>query len=414
VNAPSADPSNRALAAFEFQDFRRYMGARMLAVVAFQMQGVAVGWRVYELTGRALDLGLVGLAQFLPMLVFSLATGHVADRFQRQRVVALCHGVLALAAIALVFTAGSSSPSVAAIYAILVVVGTARAFAAPAGQALLPNLVPVGHFANAVAWNAGIFHIAVVLGPALGGLLYAPLGAARLFALCAAAELVALVLLLGVRSGRSGPAEAQRRAGATTTDLIAGLRFVWTNRLVLGALSLDLFAVLLGGAVALLPVFARDVLHVGPSGMGLLRSAPAFGATLVAIFLAHRPLRTRVGPVLFGCVFAFGCATIVFGLSRNFSLSLCALAVAGAVDMVSVVVRQTLVQLRTPDEMRGRVAAVNVLFIGASNELGEFESGLAAAWLGAVPAVIAGGVGTCLVVVLWLFLFPELSKVDKL
>jgi MFS family permease len=385
------------------------MTARLLAVIAFQMQGVAVGWRIYELTGRALDLGLVGLAQFLPMLLLALPAGQVADRFERQKVVALCHGGLALAGLLLLLSASAEAPSLWIIYAILVLIGVSRAFAAPAGQALLPNLVPVQHFPNAVAWNAGTFHVAVVLGPALGGMLYGPLGAAKLFGLCAGAELIALFLLLRIRGGAGPVISTDSRA-----DLAAGLRFVWKNRIVLGALSLDLFAVLLGGTIALLPIFARDVLHVGPSGLGVLRSAPAFGATLVAVLLLHRPLRSHVGPVLFGCVFAFGCATIVFGLSRNFLLSACALVIAGAVDMFSVVVRQTLVQLRTPDEMRGRVAAVNVVFIGASNELGEFESGLTADWLGVVPAVVLGGVGTCLVVLLWLVLFPELAKVKEL
>jgi MFS family permease len=404
----TADASG-ATAAFQYADFRRLQAARLLAVVAFQMQSVAVGWRVYEITGRALDLGLVGLAQFAPVFVFALLTGHVADRFDRRRVVAICHALLALAAAAMAWAASLHSPSVSVIYAILVVVGTARAFAAPAAQALLPNLVPERVFPNAVAWNAGIFHVAIVMGPALGGLLYGPLGARNLFCLCAVAELLAFWALLGI-----GARPQPNANGSAANDLIAGLRFVIKNRIVLGALSLDLFAVLLGGAVALLPVFARDVLKVGPSGLGLLRSAPALGATLVGIWIAHRPLQRRVGPVLFACVFAFGCATIVFGLSRSYPLSLAALLVAGAADMISVVVRQTLVQMRTPDEMRGRVAAVNVLFIGASNELGEFESGLTAAWLGVVPAVVAGGAGTCLVVLACLALFPELARVDAL
>jgi MFS family permease len=399
-----------AVAAFHYRDFRLFQAARLLAVVAFQMQGVAVGWRVYEITGRALDLGLVGLAQFLPQLAFAPATGYAADRFDRRRVAALCHGVLGIASVALALTAGDPNPSVLTIYAILALVGAARAFAGPAGQALLPNLVSTRHFSNAVAWNAGIFHVAVVLGPALGGLLYGPLGVPRLFAVCAAAELCALFLLLRI-SARPG----HSTSGAPSAgDVIAGLRFVWKNRLILGAISLDLFAVLLGGAVALLPVFARDVLHTGPSGLGLLRSAPALGATLVAIVLARRPLRDNAGAWLFGCVFVFGVATVTFGLSRSFALSLAALLVAGGADMISVVIRHTLVQLRTPDEMRGRVAAVNLLFIGASNELGEFESGLTAAWLGAVPAVILGGAGTCLVVVAFVFLFPELLRVKSM
>jgi MFS family permease len=405
----NGDASTNATAAFRYPDFRLLQIARVLAVVAFQMQGVAVGWRVYEVTGRALDLGLVGLAQFVPMFAFALLTGHVADRFDRRRVVAVCHASLAVAAAAIAWAAGAEAPSVTALYLILFVVGTARAFAAPATQALLPNLVPQRVFANAVAWNAGIFHVAIVLGPALGGLLYGPLGARGLFCVCAVGELLAFGLLLGIKTRPQRDTQT-----SAAKDLIAGLRFVARHRIVLGALSLDLFAVLLGGAVALLPVFARDVLHVGPSGLGLLRSAPALGATLVGVLLAHRPLERQVGRVLLACVFLFGCATIVFGLSRSYPLSLAALLIAGAADMISVVVRQTLVQLRTPDEMRGRVAAVNVLFVGASNELGEFESGLTAAWLGVVPAVVFGGAGTCLVVLIWLLLFPDLAKVDAL
>ncbi len=412
VTDPAAPAPNTdgAVAAFHYRDFRLFQVARLLGVVAFQMQGVAIGWRVYEITGRALDLGLVGLAQFLPMLALIPATGYAADRFDRRIIAALCHGVLGVASLALSLTAGSANPSVLTIYAILALVGAARAFSGPASQALLPNLVPVRHFSNAVAWNAGIFHVAVVFGPALGGLLYGPLGATRLFAMCAVAELGSLLFLLRI-SARPGHAKT---GTPFSGDVVAGLRFVWQNRLILGSISLDLFAVLLGGAVALLPVFARDILHTGPSGLGLLRSAPALGATVVAVVLARRPLRDSAGAWLYGSVFVFGIATLTFGLSRSFALSLAALFVAGAADMISVVIRHTLVQLRTPDEMRGRVSAVNLLFIGASNELGEFESGLTAAWLGVVPAVVLGGAGTCLVVVAFLFLFPELARVKTM
>lgn len=395
--------------ALGYREFRLFQGSRLLAVIAFQMQSVAVGWQIYSITGRPLDLGLAGLAQFLPSIILWLVTGNVADRFDRRNVIAFCHAVLAAATMALALLASRPNPPIAFIYMVLVVLGTARAFAGPASHSLLPNLVPREHFANAVAWSSGFFQLSVMLGPALGGALYGLLGPAKLFALCAGAELSTLGLLLGI--ARRPGADRARRA---FVDLVAGLRFVWRDRLVAGAISLDLVAVLLGGATALLPIYARDILEVGPWGLGTLRSAPAVGATLVAILLAFRPLRAQAGGVLFGCVALFGVATVVFGLSENLFLSLACLFVAGAADMVSVFVRHTLVQLRTPDAMRGRVSAVNLVFIGASNELGEFESGVTAEWLGAVPAVILGGVGSCLAVLVWAFLFPDLRRVTRL
>ncbi len=395
--------------AFSHPDYRRYQAARLASVLGTQMQGVAVGWHVYSLTHSTLALGYVGLAQFLPAIFLWVFTGHVADRFERGRVLAICHLALAACALALVGFSLAGVRSTWPIYTVLVVIGGARAFAGPAAHALMPSLIPKAHLQNAIAWSSSTWQVAVVVGPAAGGLLYAATNAATVYAVQAVLEVVGVVFLLALATRSAG--EAKHRSGA---ELGAGLRFLWLEKVLLGAISLDLFAVLLGGAIALLPVFARDILHVGPTGLGLLRSAPAAGAGLTAIVLAFRPIGRRAGALMLSCVFAFGVATIVFGLSKNFVLSLVALAVTGAVDMVSVFIRQSLVQLNTPDAMRGRVAAVHLVFIGASNELGEFESGLTAAWLGTVPAVVAGGIGTCLVVLCWAGLFPELRRTERL
>lgn len=375
------------------------------------MQTVAIGWQVYSITGRALDLGLVGLAQFLPFMVFSIPGGHVADRFDRRIVLMVGYFVQGLCSAVLAALALSHRLPVWPIYAVLLLLGATRAFAAPAASALTPHLVPVEHFSNAIAWSSSARQVAVLVGPALGGLLYtAANGAAPVYCVAALASFLGafLVLRMEVRLGRM---EAK---AVSWNTVLAGFRYVWTQRLLLGTFSLDLFAVLLGGATALLPIYARDILHAGPMGLGMLRSAPALGAGVMALFAAYRPLQRNAGGWMLGCVFLFGVATIVFGLSRNMVLSLAALAVLGGADMVSVVVRLTLEQLGTPPEMRGRVSAVNMLFIGASNELGDFESGVTAAWLGAVPAVVLGGVGTCVVVGLWTWLFPELRAVDRL
>jgi MFS family permease len=392
--------------------FRWYMGARLAGFLGVQMQGVAVGWQVYELTQNPLHLGYVGLAQFLPALLLTLPAGMVADRFERRRVLFACHGVLSACAAALCLLSLGGAPPVSAIYAILVVVGAARAFAGPAGQSLMPNLVPPEDFTNAVAWSSTVWHTANLAGPALGGLLYAARGsAADVHGSAALLEIGGVCAIGVVRAIRE---QKKASGGASWHELVAGARYVWRRRVILGAVSLDMFAVLLGGAVALLPVFARDILHVGPQGLGLLRSAPAAGAVAMAVLLAHRPIARRAGAVLLASVLVFGLATIGFGLSRAFELSLALLVIAGAADMVSVFVRHAVVQLATPDEMRGRVAAINLLFIGTSNELGELESGLTAAWLGTVRAVVAGGVGTCLVVLAWAGLFPALRRVDRL
>jgi len=398
------------LSAFQFRDFRLFQLGKLLSTLAFQMQGVAVGWQVYALTGSALDLGYVGLAQFLPAVLMSLLTGHVADRFDRRHVLVICQTVLLGCTLLLFAGAQAAEPSVAAIYVVLTLIGAARAFLGPASSALLPNLVPVEHFPNAVAWSSSTWQVAVMAGPALGGLAYSLGSAARVYAIALALEVITLLVFVLIRA--RGAAQEPRARGAS--ELLAGLRYVWRNPVVLGAISLDLFAVLFGGAVALLPIYARDILHIGPSGMGVLRSAPALGALAVGVVLAYRPLRRHAGRAMFVSVALFGVATIVFGISSHFGVSLVALVVSGAADMVSVFVRQTLVQLRTPDAMRGRVSAVNLVFVGASNEFGEFESGVTAAWLGVVPAVVAGGVGTCLVVLVWAILFPALRNIDRL
>jgi MFS family permease len=399
-------------AAFRHADFDYFQGARFLSLFGSQMQNVAIGWQVYAITERPLDLGLVGLAQFAPAAALSLVTGHASDRFDRRRILAVCHAAMAACSLALYAIARAHDRRVALVYAVLVLVGLARAFIGPANQSILPSLVPPDHFANAVAWGSSIWQVALVLGPAIGGGAYAwAKEATPVYLASAVCSLVSLALVSRIRARGNSPRD--RRATSWTT-LLAGIDYVWRNKVVLGAISLDLFAVLLGGAVALLPVFARDVLALGPWALGVLRSAPAVGAALTAVVLALRPIARRSGVKMFAGVALYGAATIVFGFSRSFVLSLAALVVVGAADMVSVYVRAALVQLATPDAMRGRVSAVNMVFIGASNELGELESGLTAQWLGTVPAVVLGGAGTHVVVGLWMALFPSLRRVDRL
>ena len=393
------------------RDFHVFLLSRFLATSAMQVLSVAVGWQIYTIARDPLALGLVGLSQFVPMFLFTLPAGDVADRADQRLIYALSLGVAALCG-ALLLALSLSHPTVTwPFYAILALFGAARGFTGPAGSALLAFLVPMERLPKAIGWNSTAFQTAVIAGPAIGGFLYA-LGPVAAYAVCAACFLGAA---LGVTTlgGRRRMVES---AGGTTAlgRVGEGIRFVRTRPVVLGALSLDLFAVLLGGAVALLPAFARDILHVGPEGLGLLRSAPAAGAALMAVAFGRRPLERHAGPLMFAAVALFGVATIVFGLSTSFLLSLGALFVLGASDMVSVFIRTSLIQIATPDAMRGRVSAVNMLFIGASNELGEFESGLTASWWGTVPAVIVGGLGTLLVVALWMWGFPPLRKIDRL
>jgi MFS family permease len=405
--SPGANPAGVAL---RYRDFRYYQAGRFSGVVATQMLSVTVGWQVYEQTRRPLDLGYVGLAQFLPAFVLALPAGHLADRFDRRRIVTICQAAYFLVAAMLLGTTYRTGGSVTQIYALLLMFGAARGMNGPAGQAMLPELVPIEHFSNAVAWSMSAFQIATIVGPAAGGLIYAA-GGPR-FAYGVAALLFAIAFVSYASLGRAPPRGASDAASWKT--VLAGIHYVWNKKVVLGAISLDLFAVLLGGATALLPVYARDILRVGPTGLGILRSAPALGAALTALALAYRPLGRAAGKKLFACVGLFGLATIVFGVSKSFTMSLVALVVLGASDLISVVVRHTVVQLQTPSEMRGRVSAVNVVFIGASNELGEFESGITASLFGVVPAVVLGGVGTCLVVAACAWLFPELRRVDRL
>jgi MFS family permease len=397
-------------AALRYPDFRFFQASRFAGVVGTQIVSVAVGWQVYDVTRRPLDLGYVGLAQFLPAFLLALPAGQLADRVDRRRIIAVCQAAYALVAVLLIVASLGRFQSPWMIYGILVFFGAARGFSGPAGQALMPDLVPKEHFTGAVAWSSSVWQIATIVGPAAGGFLYAAGGpklayvvSAGLFA-CGFAAAVAI---------RTVPVQGTVREHPLRT-MLDGVKYVFRKKIILGALSLDLFAVLLGGATALLPVYARDILHVGPSGLGVLRAAPGIGAAATAFFLAYRPLREKAGATLYSCVALFGGATIVFGVSKSFALSVVALVILGAADLVSVVVRHTVVQFETPASMRGRVSAVNVVFIGASNELGEFESGLTAALFGVVPAVVIGGLGSCLVVVAWAFLFPELRRVDRL
>jgi len=387
------------------------MSARFLSVVASEMISVAVGWQIYALTHRPLDLGLVGLAQFAPGVALFLVAGHTADRLPRQSILRACYGAFALCSALLLALSFRGLSSVWPIYAVLLANGTVRAFNGPAGQAFLPQLVKPEHFANAVTWGSSFFQTATILGPMFGGLIYGWSGSpAPVYACATVAYGLALILLAAIRVDVAVRKALEEPGGM----ILDGLRYIWRRKLILGCMSLDLFAVLLGGAVALLPVYAREILHTGPYGLGILRAAPGVGAVAVAILLAHYPLRRKAGFAMLYCVCGFGVFTIVFGLSHSIALSLIALMLTGAFDMVSVIVRSTLVQLTTPDEMRGRVSAVNMLFIGASNEVGQFESGITAQWFGAVPAVVLGGAGTIAIVLAWNWLFPSLRQVDKL
>jgi len=360
---------------------------------------------------RLVDLGLVGLAQFLPDIFLFLITGHTADRVPRQRILQTCAAAFSLCSVLLLGFTLRGLASIYPVYAVLLLNGVVRAFNGPPAQAFLPLLVAEEHFPNAVTWASSVFQAAMVTGPMIGGVLYAVAGnPVPVYGCAAAAYLAALLLLSLIRvKGAERP-----RPAASFALLLDGLRYLWHNKLILGVTSLDLFAVMLGGAVALLPVYANDILHVGATGLGILRSAPGTGAVLMATVVAYRPLRRRAGATMLWCVAGFGVFTVVFGLSRNLAVAVACLLMVGACDMVSVIVRHTLVQLGTPDDMRGRVSAVNMVFIGASNEVGQFESGLTAQWLGTVPAVVAGGAGTIAIVALWAWLFPALRQVDQL
>ena len=397
--------------AFQYPNFRLYQSARFLTICATEMTSVAVGWQIFDITRRPLDLGYAGLVQFLPGILLFLVAGQVADRVDRRKILLACFAGFAACTALLFWFSRGGIHSPRPIYFVLLLIGVVRAFNGPTGQAFLPLLVHEKHFPNAVAWGSSIFMTATIVGPSLGGVIYSFAGGAHPVYGCSVIAFLfafGLILLIRLQNVR------RIKRGVDLETVLAGFRFMGQNRIVLGAITLDMFAVLLGGAVALLPVYAREILMTGPKGLGMLRAAPGIGAAITAIVIAHYPLKRRAGAAMLCCVAAFGASTIVFGLSRNLVLSLAALLLVGASDMVSVIVRSTLIQLNTPDAMRGRVSAVNMLFIGTSNEFGQFESGITAQWFGTVPAVVLGGIGTILVVLLWSTMFPELRHVNEL
>lgn len=396
--------------AFTHPGFVLFQIARFLIVAAVEMQAVAVGWQVYEITKRPLDLGYVGLAQFLPAILLFPISGHASDRFERRHVLSACYAGYAVC-FALLLLLSRRAPSIELIYIVLVLIGIVRSFNSTASRAILPQFVPQGHFPNAVAWNATIFQAATILGPSFGGIVYAAFhGPETVYVIAMVTAIFATLSSFRIRP----EVKPRPREPMSLKTVFAGLHYIWNKKLILGAISLDLFAVLLGGAVALLPVYAREILHTGPWGLGLLRTAPGVGAAVMAVFLAHWPLRGKSGPTLLWAVAGFGVFTIIFGVSRNLTLSLISLFLLGASDMISVIIRATLTQLATPDEMRGRVTAVDMIFIGTSNEFGQFESGVTAQWFGTVPAVILGGVGTLIVIALWTWWFSELRNAGEL
>ena len=394
---------------FDHRPFKLFLCARAATFMAFQMLAVAVGWQIYELTGSAMYLGLVGLAQFMPMFLLTLVVGHVADRYDRRSIARICQAVEGLSAGVLALGSFSGWQSKWSILIIIFIVGGGRAFEGPSLQALLPGLVPIKLFPRAAAWSTSAMQTATIVGPALGGFLYVA-GPAVVYAAAGVLFLAASVFIALIRIERV----PSKHEPVSIRSLFAGISFIRSRKEILGAISLDLFAVLLGGATALLPIYARDILVTGPWGLGLLRSAPAVGALTMSVFLARHPLRRRVGQSMFIAVAVFGTATIIFALSTVFILSLISLIVLGASDVISVVIRHSLVQIETPDEMRGRVSAVNSMFIGTSNQLGEFESGITASLFGVVPAVLIGGICTIIIVIMWMRLFPQLARIDSL
>ena len=393
---------------FAQRQFTFFWLARLAAMLSQQMLMVAVAWQMYDITESAWDLGLVGLFQFVPALLLTLPAGHLVDKLRRGRIFAFCILAQGIVALLLVFATENSFVSRELILGLSVVLGACRAFQMPTQQALVPMLVPPALLERAVTLSTTGMQAAIICGPALGGAIYVA-GAAKVYGTCTALMLLAFALMQGVHDQYQPSKE-----NTTLSSILAGVAFVWHSKLLLGATSLDLFAVLLGGATALLPIYARDILHTGPQGLGLLRAAPAAGALIMSALMLRWPIRRKVGPWLMSSVAIFGLATVVFGLSEHFGLSLIALAITGAFDNISVVMRQTLVQLETPNEIRGRVSAVNSIFIGASNQLGEFESGATAALFGPVGSVVMGGVGTLLVAAIWVRLFPALARRDRM
>lgn len=420
---PEAEPSQhtetQADSAFRSRSFRNYQLARFLVILGAEAQSVAVAWQVYQLTHSALLLGGTGLVLFLPGVLFVLPAGHAADRFSRKGIILLCYGLQTLCTVALFYLAYTRSHSIAAVYGTLLLVGVGRAFSGPASSAILPSLVPKHGVVNAMTWGSAIYQTANISGPAVGGLLFT-LALPHAVGKLDGAPLVYLLTLLtnfcflGLVSTIQPRAELMEKKAFTIATMLAGMHYVRRARLLLGSISLDMFAVLLGGATSLMPIFAQDILHAGPRGLGLLRAAPAIGALTISIVLARRPIQHSAGKLMLVCVGIFGAATIGFGLSRSVPLSLLMLLLIGASDNVSVIIRSSILQLGTPPEMRGRVSAVNWLFIGASNEFGEFESGLTAHWFGAVRAVVFGGIGSVLVTGACSVLFPTLRNVSTL
>jgi MFS family permease len=405
------------LAVLKNRDFRLYLGSRVCASIATQMVIMAVGWQVYHITGRVLDLGLIGLSQFLPFVCLVLFSGHVADQFDRRLIIMLGHCAYAVCTLLLLSFAWSNLQTTLPIFAVLTFLGVTRAFQMPAAQSFVPTIVTRQGLRNALALNSSANQVAAIVGPSIGGIVYAIAetrigrnsGASVVFGAAAVVLLVAIALVSLIRKRRS----SSGRAELAWSTLLSGLRFVWHRKTVLGAISLDLFAVLFGGATALLPAYTREVLHAGPDVFGYLRAAPGIGAGSMALWLAFRPISRHVGVTMFAGVAAFGLATVVLGLTQRFSVAMVALVILGMGDMISVFVRSLLVQLQTPDEIRGRVSAVTAVFIGTSNELGEFESGTTAAWFGLLPAIVIGGVATMVVTVLWArFLFPALWRMQ--
>lgn len=404
---PSPSPSG-GLAVLRNRNVSFYLSSRFLGTLAVQMQSVAVGWQVYQITGSLFDLGLIGLAQFAPFLVLILWAGHVADTHNRRNIVMLCLATQLLCSLLLVAFTLSGSKVVWPVFAVLVLYGSARAFMMPASQAVLRNLVPNHEFSQAVALSSSSMQVATIAGPVVGGLLYV-LGPNVVYTVSSVLLALSVLLMSGTHSAQ----QSRAKAPVSWNTLLEGLRFVWSRPIVLGAISLDLFAVLFGGVTALLPAYAHDVLHAGPELLGLLRTAPGAGAALCSIALAFYPITRRVGAWMFGGVALYGLATVTMGLVHSFPIALAALFLLGAGDMISVYIRHLLVQYETPDEIRGRVSAVSAVFIGASNELGEFESGVTASWFRLVPAIIFGGVATLVVTATWMKLFPVLSRMDR-
>ncbi|RXH56594.1 MFS transporter [Granulicella sibirica] len=394
---------------FKEKSYARFWFARICSTLSFQMVAVAVGWQLYALTHSTFALGMVGLVQFTPMLLLTLVVGHVADRFDRKTIVSICQVIEGTTVATLAVTSYFGWLHPVGIYCAVAAIGASRAFESPSTQAMVPGLVDESMVPTAIAWSASANQTASIVGPALGGLLYA-LGAHVPYALCACLFGTASVLSSTIRTKR----RASGKGPVTANSLFSGIHYIRARKNILGAISLDLFVVLLGGATALLPAYARDILHTGPWGLGLLRLSPALGALTTSVILAHHPIRRQAGKRMFAAVIVFGLATISFALSRSVWLSMGILAVLGAADVVSVVVRSSLVQLETPDEMRGRVSAVNSLFIGTSNQLGEFESGVTASWFGIVPATIVGGVGSIVIALIWMGVFPGLRKLESL